>query len=76
MMNLTLHTKKLRDSFYYATTTLLLSVLGEKVLVFIFTDSLAGCLEETRNMGLCIFMVILKLFFHFCFIVKDFMMKL
>ena len=76
MMNLTLHTKKLRDSFYYATMTLLLSVLGEKVLVFIFTHSLAGCLEETHNTGLCMVMVILKLFFHFCFIVKDFMMKL
>ena len=75
-MNLTLHTKKLRDSFYYATMTLLLSALGEKVLVFIFTHSLARCLEVTRNMGLCMVMVILKLFFHFCFIVKDFMMKL
>ena len=75
-MNLTLHTKKLRDSFYYATMTLLLSVLGEKVLVFFFNHSLARCLEVTRNMGLSMVMVILKLFFHFCFIVKDFMMKL
>ena len=50
--------------------------MRKDLLVFIFTDSLAGCLEETCNMSLCMVMVILKLFFHFFFIVKDFMMKL